>query len=679
MWTVSLEGGPRRVNHAAVAIGDNIYSFGGYCSGEPMDAENPIDIHVLNARTYRWRLLKAREPDYGVNSDSSIQDGDVENSVHDEETGNYGYSSFPYQRYGHTVVVYKDKAYLWGGRNDESGAINVLHEFDPKTLTWRIVPVTGTVPPARDGHSAIVVGDKMYMFGGFEEDAQRFSQETYVYDFETSHWSKMRTNGFPPLWRDFHTAVGIGNMMYVFGGRSDQMGQYHSTRDVYCDRLKALDLSTGEWVEPVVKGDRPSGRRSHSAWAYNGKMYIFGGFLGTKNEHYNDLYCYDPATCSWSKIKAPGLLVAPSPRRRQCTVVVGDRVFLFGGTMPLTGQTTGLVDLSDLHVFDYAPSLFLISAQSLIRSGMSNSAQPYLPRDIIQQIRLLTTNNTISNPPVTRHEVSHLMGFYLAVASAFLPFSYVGFLHLADKDGTNRNDPGSVKKRCIGAIACCIFSLFITYVILKHTGFDAPWSLMGFRKAGLFNALLYPTILINLLYAGQWLFFHYEGYFNSFFSYRNWKNSFEDVCWLRDAFLAPVTEEITFRACSSVLLDCYFSNITKTVAVAPLFFAFSHLHHIGDDVRRGLSLQRALLRRGFQCLYTYVFGLYSTYLFLSTRQIVAPIITHSICNTFGLPLLSEINTFPDASTRLKLWIVFIGGMLSFIVAFKPLTNSHLYQ
>jgi hypothetical protein len=30
-WSVHLEGGPRRVNHAAAAVGDRIFSFGGYC------------------------------------------------------------------------------------------------------------------------------------------------------------------------------------------------------------------------------------------------------------------------------------------------------------------------------------------------------------------------------------------------------------------------------------------------------------------------------------------------------------------------------------------------------------------------------------------------------------------------------------------------------------------------
>ena len=48
-WTVHLEGGPRRVNHAAVAVGHKVYSFGGYCSGEDYETLRQIDVHVFNS------------------------------------------------------------------------------------------------------------------------------------------------------------------------------------------------------------------------------------------------------------------------------------------------------------------------------------------------------------------------------------------------------------------------------------------------------------------------------------------------------------------------------------------------------------------------------------------------------------------------------------------------------
>ncbi|PAV79058.1 hypothetical protein WR25_15741 [Diploscapter pachys] len=223
LWSIHLDGGPRRVNHAAVALNGAIYSFGGYCSNEQSDGTEPIDIHMLNTSNYRWKRVyhtNVTENENSIDDTVDLDGGDGRNKELNKQ--------LPYMRYGHTVVEYRGKAYLWGGRNDEYGASSQLHEFDPNTRLWRLVPVQNRFPPARDGHSAVVWGHKMYIFGGFEEEAQRFSQETYVYDFPTARWSLFNTTGPLPLWRDFHTAVQIDGTMYVFGGRSDITGEASS-------------------------------------------------------------------------------------------------------------------------------------------------------------------------------------------------------------------------------------------------------------------------------------------------------------------------------------------------------------------------------------------------------------------------------------------------------------------
>ena len=51
-WTIQLEGGPRRVNHAAIAYGDSIFTFGGYCTGEDYTITRPMDTHRLNTGLY---------------------------------------------------------------------------------------------------------------------------------------------------------------------------------------------------------------------------------------------------------------------------------------------------------------------------------------------------------------------------------------------------------------------------------------------------------------------------------------------------------------------------------------------------------------------------------------------------------------------------------------------------
>lgn len=59
-------------------------------------------------------------------------------------------------------------------------------------------------------------------------------------------------------------------------------------------------------------------------------MYIFGGYNGNMDKHFNDLYRYDPIKQVWKLIKTIGK--RPCERRRQSCIVVGDRMYLFGGT-----------------------------------------------------------------------------------------------------------------------------------------------------------------------------------------------------------------------------------------------------------------------------------------------------------------------------------------------------------
>jgi len=48
-WTQAVDGGPRRVNHAAISVRNRfIFSFGGYCTGEEYNQIIKIDVHVFD-------------------------------------------------------------------------------------------------------------------------------------------------------------------------------------------------------------------------------------------------------------------------------------------------------------------------------------------------------------------------------------------------------------------------------------------------------------------------------------------------------------------------------------------------------------------------------------------------------------------------------------------------------
>ena len=63
----------------------------------------------------------------------------------------------PSRREGHTAVLIQDTVYVWGGETD-SGYCNVVYGFDVDTHRWFKPHVSGTVPKARYYHTACVFG-----------------------------------------------------------------------------------------------------------------------------------------------------------------------------------------------------------------------------------------------------------------------------------------------------------------------------------------------------------------------------------------------------------------------------------------------------------------------------------------------------------------------------------------
>jgi Galactose oxidase, central domain len=105
----------------------------------------------------------------------------------------------------------------------------------------------------------------MYIFGGFEEVIDQFSNDIHLLNLETMHWSFIQTSGVAPSFRDFHSATVINDRMYIYGGRGDVHAPYHSQEEIYCPKIVYLDLKAYKWTTPTTTGKHPMGRRSHSA------------------------------------------------------------------------------------------------------------------------------------------------------------------------------------------------------------------------------------------------------------------------------------------------------------------------------------------------------------------------------------------------------------------------------
>jgi N-acetylneuraminic acid mutarotase len=86
---------------------------------------------------------------------------------------------------------------------------------------WKeIVPKGSFVPESRDEHSAVVHDDYMVVFGGFENGVRTNSMVRY--NFESNTWSEFKAAGGPePQPRAGHSALIYDDKMWIFGGKDD--------------------------------------------------------------------------------------------------------------------------------------------------------------------------------------------------------------------------------------------------------------------------------------------------------------------------------------------------------------------------------------------------------------------------------------------------------------------------
>ncbi|XP_040200189.1 host cell factor 2 isoform X2 [Rana temporaria] len=171
---------------------------------------------------------------------------------------------------------------------------------------WNIPQTKGTSPCPRESHSAVIYSRKdnrkakLYIFGGMSGCRL---DDLWELDIETMTWNSPEAKGVSPLPRSLHTANVIGNRMYIFGGwvpqsengdsASAQENQWKCTNSFYY-----LDLESMEWTMLMAdssdeKGNWPRPRAGHCAVTVGKRLYIWSGRDGYKKAWNYQVCCKD--------------------------------------------------------------------------------------------------------------------------------------------------------------------------------------------------------------------------------------------------------------------------------------------------------------------------------------------------------------------------------------------------
>jgi Rab9 effector protein with kelch motifs len=113
--------------------------------------------------------------------------------------------------------------FLFGGSNQQrKETSNNLWALDMKSLRWELILARGEVPVNREDHTAVIYEGAMVIFGGFLPNGER-TNDIFMYYFKENKWEKVSVLGLDlPRPRAGHSALVFGDSMVIFGGRDEE-------------------------------------------------------------------------------------------------------------------------------------------------------------------------------------------------------------------------------------------------------------------------------------------------------------------------------------------------------------------------------------------------------------------------------------------------------------------------
>lgn len=250
-------------------------------------------------------------------------------------------------------------------------------------------------------------------------------------------------------------------------------------------------------------------------------------------------------------------------------------------------------------------------------------------------------------------------------------------------------------RRFLCAFVSTVVSILVCALILpiKKMELSLLLAAYGIRADHIWQAVIFPLSLTSLMYVGSmvlkslllvdsWREYmkHGEGslldcailIWTQFLD--SWLLTVSNVLAWRNYAVAPLTEELVFRACMiPVLLSGGFKP-TTVIFLCPILFSLAHLNHFMEYYsKQNNNLTKAVMVVGLQLGYTVVFGSYASFLFVRTGHLLAPLVAHVFCNFMGLPLLFSRRRGVVVS------LAFVVGMFGFLWLLFPMTSPYLFN
>lgn len=246
-------------------------------------------------------------------------------------------TSVPLPRSQHTVSVVKGRAYVFGGLTapgqlaDNDMHIIILPSSGVLDADYTSKPAQATnglddVPGPRKGHTAVVIGDTIYMFGGEGEGISNENGRIWAYHTISSTWSYLDPAPGSPA-------------------PGQRVGHTSASSDL--PAAKTITYQEKAPQQPADPSKNVPEPPVDDTW---GTIFVIGGRDTSTNQLANDALAFDLKTRTWSNIPSP----PGQPREGASLALAGSRLYRFGGKGIETFASGALEYLDVGPVFSHA-------------------------------------------------------------------------------------------------------------------------------------------------------------------------------------------------------------------------------------------------------------------------------------------------------------------------------------
>ena len=321
-----------RSGHSMNVVGASAFLFGGMSQMKDTTSDDPDEITAqASPELYRLQLVSGEGMEW--------------------ERINTPGTARPLSRWKHTATLFENTQILvFGGYHTTEHRLNDVWVFDAVAYCWTQPNSDhnqdsntasqlsnekwANVPPPRGGHSATLIGENVYIFGGYGGlgYSRRDLDDLYALNVFTWVWSKVAAKGTFPEKRSGHNGTTVDKKMYVFGGSSSS-GQFND--------LHVLDTELDPPVWSKLACSLPTPTWNQAACSVvaipTWKVFTFGGMTGTLSDQdrqgqaVNSVAILDTGAGKWTMPQIEGK--GPLPRCDTCMAYdpKGSRLIVFGG------------------------------------------------------------------------------------------------------------------------------------------------------------------------------------------------------------------------------------------------------------------------------------------------------------------------------------------------------------